>query len=128
VIGGLWWTGAGAGLIVVAGTAALAARRATRRRAPAALLGGSLLGIGLLIATGLLMLFGWEVFFDGFHALLFPTGTWTFYYSDTLIRLYPERFWMDVGATLVGVLVVEAVVVGVGSGVWLKREEVGSRK
>ena len=27
--------------------------------------------------------------------LLFKAGTWTFLYSDTLIRLFPERFWQD---------------------------------
>ena len=30
-----------------------------------------------------------------FHELFFKSGTWTFLYSDTLIRLFPERFFQD---------------------------------
>lgn len=36
----------------------------------------------------------WE-FFSGFHALFFTGDSWLFYYSDTLIRLFPMRFWQD---------------------------------
>ncbi len=35
------------------------------------------------------------VLFVFFHQLFFAAGTWTFFYSDTLIRLFPERFWRD---------------------------------
>ena len=38
-------------------------------------------------------LFDW--FFTRFHEAFFSSGTWQFYTSDTLIRLFPERFWMD---------------------------------
>jgi integral membrane protein (TIGR01906 family) len=34
--------------------------------------------------------------FVGFHRLFFEGETWIFQYSDTFIRLYPERFWRDV--------------------------------
>jgi integral membrane protein (TIGR01906 family) len=37
--------------------------------------------------------FDW--FFTFFHEVFFSSGTWQFYTSDTLIRLFPERFWMD---------------------------------
>jgi integral membrane protein (TIGR01906 family) len=30
-----------------------------------------------------------------FHEIFFASGTWTFLFSDTLIRLFPERFWRD---------------------------------
>jgi integral membrane protein (TIGR01906 family) len=50
----------------------------------------------ILIGTVLLfVLFGFGFFFVGFHEVFFNPGTWTFYYSDTLIRLFPERFWRD---------------------------------
>jgi integral membrane protein (TIGR01906 family) len=77
-----------------------------------ALKGGALLTLALLAAVAALMLTSWEVFFTGFHELLFPPNTWTFPTSDTLIRLYPERFWMDVGMTIVGVVLAQAVLVG----------------
>ena len=45
--------------------------------------------------------------FVTFHNVFFQPGTWMFEYSDTLIRLFPERFWRDIflavgGLTLIG--------------------------
>jgi len=79
-----------------------------------ALMQGSLLTIGLVIAIILLAVTAWDTFFSGFHGLFFEDGTWTFFYSDTLIRLYPEQFWFDaalvVGVmTTVGALVILAI-------------------
>ena len=34
-------------------------------------------------------------FFAGFHSLFFEGDSWLFYFSDTLIRLFPIRFWQD---------------------------------
>lgn len=118
VFWGILWAGMVAGAVAIGGTAALAALPATRPRAPSALLGGSLLSLGLLLAVGGLMLTQWNLFFTGFHELLFPPGTWTFPISDTLIRLYPERFWMDVGMTVVGLIVIQTVAVGAGAFLW----------
>jgi integral membrane protein (TIGR01906 family) len=52
----------------------------------------TLIGMGLL-AAGIALAFSFV--FVGFHELFFDPGTWTFRYSDTLIRLFPERFWRD---------------------------------
>lgn len=41
------------------------------------------------------ILFGFSIVFVGFHQIFFDAGTWRFLYSDTFIRLYPERFWRD---------------------------------
>ncbi len=112
--------GVAAGLAVVGGVAILTARARWRARAPVALLGGSLLTLGLLAGVGALMLTQWDVFFTGFHELFFPPGTWTFPYSDTLIRLYPVRFWQDVGGVIVGLLVAQAVAVGGIALLWSK--------
>lgn len=119
------WAGLAAAVGVIGGTMALAARPATRPRAPVALLGGSLLTLALLVGVGGLMLTQWNVFFTGFHKLLFPPGTWTFPTSDTLIRLFPERFWMDVGMAVVGLIVGQAVIVGAGSLLWHRHEAAG---
>lgn len=100
--------GMAAGVVVLGGTAGLLARRTTRPLAAGALRGGAVLTLALLVAVAALMLTSWEVFFTGFHELLFPPDTWTFPTSDTLIRLYPERFWMDVGMVIVGVVLIQA--------------------
>ncbi len=39
---------------------------------------------------------GFGVFFVAFHNMFFEPGTWMFFWSDTLIRLFPERFWRDI--------------------------------
>src|SRR4030042_1909114 len=55
-------------------------------------------GIMVLVLIGLVILsvlVAFDTLFVIFHEIFFKTGTWTFYYSDTLIRLFPERFWQD---------------------------------
>lgn len=65
-------------------------------------IGGYLtLGIIAVILAFTLLSFG--IFFVFFHDMFFAEGTWTFYFSDTLIRLFPERFWRDT-FLIVGVL------------------------
>jgi integral membrane protein (TIGR01906 family) len=52
--------------------------------------------IGIIVALGMVAnpaLF-WE-FFTVFHGLFFEGDSWLFAYSDTLIRLFPIRFWQD---------------------------------
>jgi integral membrane protein (TIGR01906 family) len=52
--------------------------------------------IGTIVAIGILMdpnVF-WN-FFAWFHSLFFTGDSWIFEYSDTLIRLFPIRFWED---------------------------------
>jgi integral membrane protein (TIGR01906 family) len=51
------------------------------------------------ISVGALILFAllsFGVFFVAFHNVFFEPGTWMFEFSDTLIRLFPERFWRDI--------------------------------
>jgi integral membrane protein (TIGR01906 family) len=58
----------------------------------------------ILVATVLIfVIFGFGVFFVFFHDIFFQPGTWMFLWSDTLIRLFPERFWRDI-FILVGAL------------------------
>jgi integral membrane protein (TIGR01906 family) len=55
-------------------------------------------GIVTLVFIGLIILFvlvAFNYLFVLFHEIFFKAGTWTFLYSDTLIRLFPERFWQD---------------------------------
>ncbi|MFN8418770.1 MAG: TIGR01906 family membrane protein [Anaerolineae bacterium] len=53
----------------------------------------------LLVALVVYLLLDWDRFFDSFHNLFFSQGTWTFEFSDTLIRLFPIRFWQDAAIT-----------------------------
>ena len=56
---------------------------------------GGLWTLFLLGGILLFVLVGFGVFFVAFHNTFFEPGTWTFLWSDTLIRLFPERFWRD---------------------------------
>lgn len=63
---------------------------------------GGWLMVSLAVAIGLTAAAGiainpdvfWE-FFTFFHSLFFKGDSWLFAYSDTLIRLFPIRFWQD---------------------------------
>ena len=100
------------GLIWIGVSATLTPFGLARRHLPSALLRGGLITLGLLAAVGGFMLVSWGEFFTTFHRLFFTGETWIFPNSDTLIRLFPIRFWIDIAATLVGLLTVEAVVLG----------------
>lgn len=79
---------------------------------PTALLRGSVFTLGLLAVVGAFMGVSWGRFFTAFHQLFFEGETWVFPMSDTLIRLFPMRFWIDVAVLLVGLLVIEAMALG----------------
>lgn len=99
---GLFWLA----LIAFAVTATITAGLAyagDRRTITLSVQRGCLLTVILVMTIGLIVVFAWDVFFDTFHALFFASGTWTFYYSDSLIRLYSEQLWTD-GSIAVGVL------------------------
>ncbi len=72
--------------------------------------------VGGIVALGMVALpeLFWA-FFSGFHALFFEGDTWIFAYSDTLIRLFPLRFWQD--AFLVASLIVLVAGLGLGIGI-----------
>ena len=63
---------------------------------------GGMWMIGLAVALGLVAGVGiavnpevfWQ-FFTLFHHIFFTGNSWLFYFSDTLIRLFPMRFWED---------------------------------
>ncbi len=56
---------------------------------------GGWLTIFILVGIILFVLLSFNVMFVAFHNIFFQAGTWQFLFSDTLIRLFPERFWRD---------------------------------
>ena len=66
------------------------------------LMRGGWLMVGLAVVVGLIVLIGIAInpnvfwnFFSGFHRIFFEGDSWLFLFSDTLIRLFPIRFWQD---------------------------------
>jgi integral membrane protein (TIGR01906 family) len=109
-----------AAVIVLGGLILLLARPQTRPQGYLALWRGGLATTGVLLLIALFILVGWSVFFVWFHQLLFPPDTWMFSYSDSLIRLFPEKFWFDFGVILSLSVLVEGLIVA-GLGYWLRR-------
>ncbi len=62
---------------------------------------GGLWTLLLLFVLGVVMVSGWGFFFTAMHDVFFEEGTWIFAYSDTLIRLFPMKFWQDAGLMVV---------------------------
>jgi integral membrane protein (TIGR01906 family) len=73
------------------------------------------------VALGIFMAVGFNVFFTAFHRVFFQGDTWLFLYSDTLIRIYPTKFWFDVSLYLAGMTLAELGLVAVGSRLALRR-------
>ena len=67
---------------------------------------GGLLTLSILVFVGLWMLVGFDVFFSAFHGIFFSEGTWIFYTTDALIRLFPLRFWQDAGMGIAGAVII----------------------
>ena len=97
-------------VIVGAGYLFLLARAATRFEAVRAIFHGGIFTVGILVVIGLLMAVAWSFVFTQFHNLFFDQGTWVFYYTDSLIRLFPEQFWLDFGIIWAGSVFVAGLV------------------
>lgn len=93
------------GGIAVFSMVLLARNRSSRKNLMLALRRGGQFTLALMVIGIIAVAAAWNFFFDTFHELLFEDGTWQFYRSDTLIRLYPEQFWFDASLTI-GVLTI----------------------
>ena len=110
-----------AATVFFAGLALLFARRRTRPDAYAALRDGGILTSGLLTFLVLAVLVSWRTFFIAFHDAFFPPGTWTFNWSDSLIRLFPDRFWFDAGTLLTASSLAAGLVIGLAGFILVRR-------
>jgi integral membrane protein (TIGR01906 family) len=84
---------------------------------------GGWLTIGIIIAILVGIAISFNQLFTDFHRIFFTGDTWLFLFSDTLIRLFPIRFWSD-AFTVMGIL----TLVGAGLSLWLGRSLEKSRK
>ena len=71
-----------------------------RKLIAAALKTGGLITVGLFALIGISAAVAWQGWFVLFHRFFFAEGSWLFNYSDTLIRLFPQKFWFDSAITL----------------------------
>lgn len=78
----------------------LAYKPMTRRTLKDGLFCGGILTLTLIGVIIIMAVIAWDAFFTAFHQVFFESGTWRFAFSDTLIRLFPERFWFDAALTI----------------------------
>ena len=64
---------------------------------------GGLATIGLVVMVLAAVAISFNALFTGFHEIFFTGDSWLFYYTDTLIRLFPLPLW-ELAFVVVGVL------------------------
>lgn len=102
--------------------AAIALSRTQLRHAvPLGLMLGALVTLAVAALAIPVILLGFDGFFTRFHEVFFDPGTWRFPSSDTLIRLYPERFWEDVSQLVAGLTLLQALALAPLAAWWWKR-------
>lgn len=99
-------------------------------RKPAALPGflkcltwGSSLTLFLITMVGVGIMTGFDAFFEAFHHLFFTGDSWLFYADDSLIRLFPEKLWIDGFSLAAGLTALFAVVILIISVIFTKKLE-----
>ncbi|MDH7490031.1 MAG: TIGR01906 family membrane protein [Anaerolineae bacterium] len=113
----VWWIA----WAVLVGEAVLLLVAGERRALFRALWVSSAASLIAFAALGLFIGVGFNIFFTAFHRVFFEGDTWLFLYSDTLIRIYPTKFWFDVSVYLAGMTLAELGLIAAGSRVALRR-------
>lgn len=91
--------------------ALLALARGSRVELYRGLFAGGVLTAILIIAGLIAVVTSFDWLFTEFHRLFFAGDSWIFLYSDTLIRLFPIKFWTDAFAIIFGGALLEALIV-----------------
>jgi integral membrane protein (TIGR01906 family) len=97
-------------MVVIAVLALALARTPLRSVVPGGLLAGALATLAVAVLAVPVILLGFDGFFTRFHEVFFAGDSWRFSSTDTLIRIYPERFWEDVSQLGAGLTVLQALV------------------
>jgi integral membrane protein (TIGR01906 family) len=97
------------------------ARTRLRDVVPRGLLAGALATLGVAVLAVPFILLGFDRFFTRFHEMFFEGDSWRFSNTDTLIRLYPERFWEDVSQLAAAITLAQAVLLAGLAWWWLRR-------
>lgn len=108
------------GALVLLGLVFLMWRPDTRLEAYTGLMYGGIFTAAILFLIVVAIFVSWNTVFVQFHELLFPPDTWSFAYSDSLIRLFPEQFWFDFGVIWAGGILLEGAVLAL-AGYLLRR-------
>ncbi|GAB6065203.1 TIGR01906 family membrane protein [Aquifex pyrophilus] len=90
-------------------------------RKPDILILSGLFNTFLLVFLGILTFTNYKRAFEIFHNIVFDPYSWKFKYSDTLIRIYPLKFWYDATLFVAFLSFLFGLLVAVAGMVWKKR-------
>ena len=107
------------------GSPAFGERELTHMRDVRSLFGAALraqlvAALAIAVLAVPVILLGFDGFFVRFHEIFFSGDSWQFANSDTLIRIYPEQFWVDVSRITAGLAVTQAILLAALSWWWLR--------
>ncbi len=88
---------------------------------------GAKIMLWFLLVLSITLIVSFSFVFVGFHRIFFEGDTWMFRHSDTLIRLFPQRFWRDVFIFIVGLTAGMSGLALVISSRRLKKDAAGDR-
>ena len=97
------------------------ARTRLRAVVPRGALIGALATLAVAVLAVPVIVLGFDTFFTRFHEMFFEGDSWEFADTDTLIRVYPEAFWVDVSRIAAALTVVQAAVLAGLSWWWWLR-------
>lgn len=66
------------------------------------LLGSSLFSLILILGVAFFSITNYDLAFELFHNYVFDPYSWRFKYTDTLLRIYPMKFWYDGTLLVIG--------------------------
>jgi integral membrane protein (TIGR01906 family) len=90
------------------------------RALAAAALYGALVTLAVLGIAGIGAMAGFDAFWSQFHGIAFTNDLWELDPdTDHLIQMFPETFWQDAVMTLGGLIAIQALLLGIASGLYL---------
>lgn len=106
-------------LAVISFAVVVLATTSTRTMARAALRGALLTG-GILLGAGIVAASGFDSAWTQFHQIAFTNDFWELNpRTDHLIQMFPEAFWQEITALIVLATLLEALLIGGASAVYL---------
>jgi integral membrane protein (TIGR01906 family) len=94
-----------------------------RSLVPVALARGAVLTVILAVAVAIVAATSYSSFETPFHTVFFDGESWRFAETDTLRRLYPDRFWLDTAVVIGGLAVLQALVLFPLARLWAGRAD-----
>lgn len=107
----------------IAALAALAVPRRTRPVVRDGLAVGTLLTLAIAAFVGVFVAVNPVSFLGGFHRVFFSGSSWRFAETETLRRLFPDRFWSDTAFALGALVALQAVVL-LGLALYWRRQAI----